>query len=167
MKIILCALILLTLTTVAAKADTLTIVLDQPDQMAAPGQTLQFFGSITNDSDTTVYLNSDDFTLNGLSFTVNDLFFDTVPFFLAPSGQSGDSSGDIELFDITVSDPLLDGAATYPGIYDLVGGIDGNASDDLGSASFSVTTVPEPSTLSLLLAGASLVLVPIWRKARR
>ena len=132
MKNLLCTLMLATLTAAAAQASTLTIAFDQPDQIGMPGQTLQFFGTITNTSANTVFLNNDDLNPTGLSLTANDLFFANVPVFLAPSGQAGDSSGDIELFDIAVSAPPLDAPATYPGTYDLVGGADGNAQDILG-----------------------------------
>ena len=86
MKTVLCTLLLATLSALAAKADV-TIVFDQPDQIAGPGDTLQFFGTITNDdSEHPVYLNSDDPTLNGASLTINDLFFDNVPASLLPVG---------------------------------------------------------------------------------
>jgi hypothetical protein len=166
MKTLLCTLILATLGTAVAKADTITISFDQPNQAAAPGGSLQFFGTITNDSNATIYLNSDDLNLNGLSLTTNDQFFNTVPISLAPSGQPGDSSGDIELFDVTVSDPLLDSAGTYSGTYTLFGGADGNAQDNLSSASFSVTTTPEPASIYLLLTGVPAALVSL-RKQRR
>lgn len=175
MKTLLCTLILATIGTTVAKADSVTITLDQPNQIAVPGGTLQFFGTITNDTGTTIYLNGDALNLDGLSFTTVDQFFNTVPISLAPSGQVGDSSGDIELFDVNVSDPLIDALGTYSGSYTLVGGADGGAGtaqDNLGSVSFSVSEVsevsevPEPSTIYLLLGGLSGALVPISRRLR-
>jgi hypothetical protein len=166
MKNLLCTLMLVALSAAAAQASALTIAFDQPDQIGMPGQTLQFFGTIANTSANTVFLISDDLNPTGLSLTVTDLFFANAPFFLAPSGQPGDSSGDIELFDIAVSAPLLDAPATYPGTYDLVGGADSNAQDVLGSASFSVTTAtPEPSTIYLLLAALSAISIRVLRVA--
>jgi len=161
MKTLFCALILATFSAAAASAD-IVITFDDPDQTAAPGDTLQFFGAITNTSvSDTVFLNSDDLSLLGLSFTINDLFFTNVPLTLDPGG----SSGDIELFDVTVSKPLLDAAGKYLGSYILLGGLDGDAQDNLATASFSVTTTPEPSAIYLLL-GASVALALISRKAR-
>jgi hypothetical protein len=167
MKNLFCTLLLATLSVAAAKADVVTITFDHPNQLASPGETLQFFGTITNDSNTTVFLNNDDLNLSGLSLTTTDQFLNTVPISLAPSGQPGDSSGDIELFDVTVSNPLLDAQATYSGSYTLFGGIDGNAQDNLGSTPFSVTTTPEPSAIYLVLAAFLTILVPLSRKARR
>ena len=160
MKTLLCTLILATLATAAAKADPVTISFDQPNQTGGTGQTLQFFGTITNNTGATIFLNSDDFTLAGLSFSITDQFFSTVPVSLAP----GASSGDIELFDVTLSDPLLDAFGTYAGDYTLVGGIDGDAQDVLGSTAFSVTSTPEPSTIGLLFTGLA-GLLPIREQA--
>jgi hypothetical protein len=62
---------------------------------------------------------------------------------------------------VTVSNPLLDPPGKYLGSYGLLGGVDGDASDNLGSANFDVTTgsgttgTPEPSTGFLL--GVALV----------
>jgi hypothetical protein len=162
-KAVFCVLILATLASVSAKADEVTITIDQPSQTASAGATLQFFGTITNDTDSTLYLNSDDLTLPGLSLTTTDQFFNTVPNALAPDG----SSGDIELFDVTVSNPLLDPAGTYSGTYNLTGGPDGNAQDNLGTATFSVTTVtPEPPSLYLLLTGILSLAALAWKGGR-
>ena len=89
--------------------------------------------------------------MSGSSFSVIDQFFSTVPISLAP----GETSADIELFDIAVSSPLLDPIGTYTGNYTLLGGTDDGAQDNLGTSAFSVTTVPEPSSIYLLLGGAS------------
>src|ERR1700683_202171 len=89
MKTLLCTLMLAILSVAAARADILTISLDQPDQTGSPGGTLQFFGTITNDSDATVFLNSDDLTLDGLSLAITDQFFNTVPISLAANGDPG------------------------------------------------------------------------------
>ncbi len=166
MKTLLCALILATLGTTAAKADTITITFDQPNQTASAGGTLQFFGIITNDTNETVYLNSDDLNLKGRSLTPNDLFLSNVPFTLDP----GANSGDIELFDVTVSSSLLDAPGTYSGTYNLVGGTEGDAQDNLSSANFSVKTTnptPEPASIYLLFSGALATLVPVSRRVRK
>ena len=165
MKALLCTLMLATLGVAAAKADPIAITFDQPNQTALPGQTVQFFGTITNLTDATVYLNNDDINLYGLSLATNDQFFNTVPISLAPGG----SSGDIDLFDVAVSAPLLDAPGTFTGDYTLFGGADGNAQDSLGSTGISVTTkapTPEPSTVYLLLTGTLGTLVPISRRWR-
>jgi hypothetical protein len=170
MKTLLCTLILATLGAAAAKADTITITFDQPNQVALPGTTVEFFGTLTNNTTSTIFLNGDALNLNGSSFTTNDLFFANAPFFLAP----GANSGDIELFDVSVTSPLIDPAGFYTGTYSLLGGIDGNGQDVLETnpATFSVDTapatspVPEPASIALLLTGAS-TLLPIARKRLR
>ncbi len=159
MRILFCSLMLAALSAFPAAADVVTIVFDQPNQMGLPGQTLEFFGTITNHTGGTVFLNNDDLNLAGLSFSINDQFFNTVPISLAP----GQSSGDIELFDVMVANPLLDAPATYLGIYALFGGADGDAQDNLGSASFSVNTTPEPAGFFLLL-GVLAILAPISKR---
>jgi len=162
MKTLLCTVILAAMSAAAASADDISIALDDPTQTGSPGETLQFFGTITNTSAATVYLNSDSLTLDGVSLGLIDQFFNNMPIFLG----AGDSSGDIELFDVTVSNPLVDPSGTYGGSYELIGGPDGEAQDDVGSASFSVTTVPEPSTIYLLLVVAAVYMVLSSRKAR-
>jgi len=144
----------------AANAQILSINFDDPDQPGAAGDTLQFFGTITNNSDSTVFLNNDalNFTLSDASYMLTDDFFNT-PVSLDPDS----TSTDIELFDITLSDPQADPLDTYPGTYGLIGGADGNAQDNLGQANFSVTTTPEPSSWVFLLTGLGLM---SWRVRR-
>ena len=163
MKKLLSILFLATLGTAAAKADSLSITFDQPNQDVVAGQTVEFFGTITNTGSDTLFLNSDDLSPLPSSFSVTDQFFSTVPVSLAP----GTSAGDIELFDVTVNDPLLDPLGTYTGVYTLVGGTDGNAQDNLATAGFSVSPVPEPSTITLVLGGISAAWLPISRRLRK
>jgi hypothetical protein len=169
MKTLLCTLMFASLATAAARADSVSITFSQPNQTTTPGQTLEFFGTITNLTGNTIFLNADDLDLAGQSFTTNDQFFNTVPISLAPSGQSGSSSGLIELFDVTVSNPLLNPFGKYSGVYTLFGGNDGGAGtaqDNLGSANFSVSPVPEPSTIYLLLGAIPATWLPLSRKLR-
>ena len=86
MKTLLCTLILATLGTAAAHAATITITLDQPNQFATPGTTVDFTGTITNNTTGTVFLNSDSFNLGGLSLTLDDSpFFANAPLSLRPA----------------------------------------------------------------------------------
>lgn len=163
MKTVLCTFALLLLATTAAKADSVTITFDQPDQTVAAGNTVDFTGTITNDTDSTIYLNSDDINLAGSSLSNNDFFLINAPLTL----DAGASSGDIDLFQISASYPLQDAAGLYPGTYTIFGGADGDAQDNLGQASFSVTTTaPEPSVTWLLLIGTLMSLVPVWKMSR-
>jgi hypothetical protein len=165
MKKLLCTLILATLGTAVAKADEVTITFDQPTQTGVAGQTLDFFGTITNDTSDTIYFNSDSLNFGSPGFTQVDQFFNTVPVSLA----AGDSSSDIELFDISVNNPFGNTLGIYSGTYTLVGGDDdgaGTAQDYLGSASFAVDVTPEPASIYLLLGGLAGVWAPISRRTR-
>ena len=173
MKTLLCTLMLAALGSVAAKADTVTITFDQPSVSASAGDTFQVFGTITNTSGSTVFLNGDSFTLTGFSLSITDQFYTTVPFSLA----SGESSGDIELFDVTVSNPLLDAPGVYGIGYTVLGGVDGDAQDVVAgppksAVSISVTTtagpsaVPEPASIYLLLGGVPAAFAPMVRRMR-
>ncbi len=149
-------LILATCGVVAANAGTV-ITLDNPGQTGATGTTLRYFGTISNtDPSNTVYLNSDSLTLTAPAgaFSFTDQFFTAVPLSLAPFTNSGD----IELFDITVSNPFTDPFTVYSGTYELLGGGDGGAQDLLATASFSATPqelsgTHEPVTPVLMISG--------------
>lgn len=146
------------------------VTLDDPAQTGSAGQTLNFFGTITNNSSDTdpadaIYLNSDSFSfeLSGASYTLIDNFANT-PVDLV----GGQSSGDIDLFDITLTDPQSDPLGTYNGTYGLIGGADGGADtaqDNLGQSDFSVTTVaPEPGTGAMI--GGAMLAGLLWAAAR-
>jgi hypothetical protein len=169
MKTLLCTLMLATLGTATAEASSaLMITFDNPDQIAMPGQLLEFTGTITNLTADPLFLNSDDPNLAGLSLAVIDPFVASVAGILAPSGQLGDSSGDITLLLVDVHAPLLDGPATYLGFYTLVGGASPDAQDILGSAGLTITTVtPEPSTVFLMLAALAAVSIRVFLSARK
>ena len=167
MKTLLNILVLAALATAGARADIL-VVFDNPYQTGHPGDTLQFFGVISNTGSDTVFLNGDDLTPTGISFTITDQFFTNVPWSL----DEGSSSGDIELFDVTVSNPLLDPPNIYPGTYTLLGGVDGDVGENLASAYFSVTTAPSvpagvPEPGSWLLLGTALAGLGMVHRLRR
>jgi len=146
----------------APHASAMTTFAD-PDQNGAPGSTLQFFGTITNLGSDAIFLNGDELNLAAptTDFTITDLFFANAPLTL----NAGDSSGLIELFDVTVNNPFPDLPTTYTGSWAMTGGADGNAQDILDQASFSVTvtpdtqTTPEPQASLLLLTGFAVIAV--------
>ena len=161
MKRIIMPFILAVLAALSVRA---AIVFDDPYQFGQPGDTLVFTGVLSNDGSATVFLNSDYVNLLGNSFALNDLFFNNVPFSLDP----GQSSSDIELFDFTLNNPFTDSSGTYPGIYNLLGGVNSDVQDMLAFTNFSITEtspVPEPASI-ILLASALAALVVVrhtWR----
>jgi hypothetical protein len=156
---------LLLLAPFGAQADLL-LSLDTPDLSGLAGDVLSFTGVITNpDLDPTnmVYLNSFDLNFAGDDFTIDGTDdFNNVPFFLT----GGATSGDIELFTVSIDNPLIDSPGTWDGVYTLVGGGDANAQDILGLVDFSVTTLssstPEPS--AFVLCGLGIVLPGVRRR---
>jgi hypothetical protein len=142
------------LSAAGARAAPIDIAFDSPTLTGSPGDTVAFFGTLTNNTGSPVYLNFDNFNLNGLPFSaINDLFNPNVPLFLDSSGSLADTSGDIELFDITI--PSGQTPDLYTGSYALLGGADSNASDPVGAADFAVNVqppsgVPEPNAFVLL-----------------
>lgn len=156
-------LIALTVLAVAGVRADINITFDDPNQTGGAGQTLNFFGTITNSGATAVFLNFDSLNFGLSDATVSDNFFTNVPISLAAGG----SSGDVDLFDITLANPESLPLGTYTGTYGLLGGIDGSASDNLAQANFSVNVTPEPGYFALL--GIGLVSMG-WlhrRRARR
>jgi hypothetical protein len=153
-----------------AKADLLTIVLDSPTLSGSPGGVLEFSGTLTNTASSNLYLNADNFNLAGFEpSAINDSpFFTNAPLFLG--GPDG-STGDIGLFNITIPVPFVTG--NYGGALQVLGGVDVNAQDVVGSADFTVqvqqpAVVPEPASfVTLSLALLLLVLTLHARRAVR
>jgi len=148
---------------VPAHASTITISLVDPNQTGNVGQTLQYFGVLTNNTGETVNLDGDDLTLNAPGITLTDDFNANAPFFLAPDGQAGSSSGVIELFDVTLS-PGFTGVNL--GTLDVTGDT-GGAVSVVGETTFSVAPTPEPASFFLLLTSLPAAIVPIRKRLRR
>lgn len=148
-----------------ARADVLEIVLDEPSQTGSPGDTLQFFGTLTNASADTIFLTGDTLTLPGFpQGSIVDLFGNT-PISLS----QGANSGDIELFDITIPNGFP-GSGNH-GNYTLLGGAE-SEQNIVGTADFTVnvpgiSSVPEPSFRILLALGLALFTTVRWMAARR
>ncbi len=152
------ALVFAFLLSKSASASPITFTLSQPSQTGAAGTTLDFFGTITNNDASTVYLNSDNFTLTSLGLSLNDAPFFSLPPSLGPSGSPNASTGLVELFDITIAANAA--AGTYSGnSFQILGGATQNVSMDLlGTQEFAITVppaspVPEPNTLVVLASG--------------
>jgi hypothetical protein len=140
------------LLTARADATSIMVTFDAVTLQATPGQTITFSGTIHNTGPERVFLNTDTLTLPGGGFTVDDLFFQSVPAWLEP-GES--SVGSLPLFRVTVDDPYaVEAFGSYLGSYSLAGGFDDNAQDQLITAPFTVVTAaPEPWTGSMFMMG--------------
>jgi hypothetical protein len=146
-------LLVLSLTTVclllsasAAKADPLSFNLTSAYQIGEGN--FAFSATVINDTGATVYFNSDNTYLDA------PLVFDDGPY-LNDWPLSLDDGGFYTglLFNIVV--PPGTPLGLYTGDFELVGGADGNAADDLGEVDFNVYVTPEPS--SLLQLGSGLI----------
>jgi hypothetical protein len=130
-----------------------------------PGDVLNIFGTLTNNTGNTVTINLDSFTLSGFPpGSVDDLPFFSGPATLGPS----EVSSSFQFMKVTV--PNSQAPAIYDGTFDVLGdpnGIDPNAQDFLGEGAFTVevqNSIPEPASWMLLAGG--LVLVGLWRRRR-
>jgi hypothetical protein len=121
----------------------LTLSIDHPNQTAAPGSDVDFYGTITNntgfylDALTQLFTNFDNYNPSVLSFN-QDL--GSPDFLLAP----GATSADVLLFDVLVSPSAASGSYLA----------DVTIQDVFGDLSNDVTisvTVPEPGSLPVLL----------------
>lgn len=150
----------------SAHADTVTLTLSAVSGL--PGTTVTVDGTIANTGSSTVYLNSEDFTLNSPSFLNGDItdFLLNAPLSLA----GGTNSGLIPIFAFDIGPGTL--AGPYAGNFlDIIGGTDpSDFTDTLASAQFTINAqgavnTPEPSTFVLL--GASLIFLVIGERLAR
>ena len=154
-----CVLALAALCAPTMRAGDVIVDFDHPNQSGTAGSTLQYFGTIINaDPVNPVFLNADDLNFAGSpnDFAIDDLFLLNAPASLA----GGLSTGDIELFDVTLNFPFSGAFTTYSGTYTLSGGVDEYAEDVLTdpAISFSATAIsPEPGSFALLLGGLAAV----------
>jgi hypothetical protein len=149
-------------------AEDLSVVLDSPIVIAAPGQTVDISGIIINNVASTVDLNSISVTLAGM-FSEDESAFILGPATVDPNGETVD----FELLSVTVDDPYTDPLAAQTGTITILGGVEGAGGYDpttvnvLGSVDFKVEVSPEPSTASLLVLGAFLALTAVGCTAAR
>ena len=135
-----------------------------PDSLIGnAGDVIQFAGTLSNTTGSTVFLNSDSFT-----FAITGALNDT-PFFLnSPFSMIAfESSGTFDLLEIVI--PLGQAPGTYDGVFTVLGGTTDSAVDPIGSAAFHLTVnaatadTPEPGSLLLMSAGVAGLM---WRRRR-
>jgi PEP-CTERM motif len=134
----------------AIPTDTITFTLDNANQtISSSGGSEIFDATVTaaSSNNAAVFLNGDTFNV-AAPITLNDTdFFTNFPLSLAPGVSF---TGD--LFVLTTLPDISSGV--YLGSFSLLGGANGNASNTLGTADFSLAaSVPEPSSLALLGGG--------------
>ena len=157
-----------------ALADNISISFESPIQLARPGDTVTFTGTITNLTSSFVDLNGCALNLPG-QFTTDDcaLFFNNAPFFLNPN----ETNGPFAMFTATVNVPFTGLIGLQPpGIFTVLGFVeapgdgptDGSTLNVLAEQTFQVNVVPEPGSAVLLcLALSALVLGPRSHQRRR
>jgi len=132
----------------------LVLSIDQPNQSASPSGTVDFSGTITNDTGfdldaaTQLFVNIFNYDPTVFSPPPDQLL--GVPDFTLPNG---DTSPDVKLFDVNV-----DSSATPAGSPYLA---DVTIGDSFGDLSNDVTisiTVPEPGSILLLLTALALLI---------
>jgi hypothetical protein len=162
-------LLLICCLTVASLQATVILQFTTPTEIANPGQTITFGGTIVNNFAQTV-------DLNGINVSIPGMFsFDGSPFFdlSAPLSVGPNSSTAVyDWFTITIDDPYTDPFGMMDGTLTLLGGIQGpngydpSVFDVIATATFSINVqpapvgspVPEPSSL-LPLATVALAFV--------
>lgn len=145
--------------TVLARADIVTLTINNSPQNSVAGQTVDYFATVSAPSTNAapVFLNGDDFN-DTLPFTIDDSsFYNTFPLSLTP-GQSYTGL----LFDIVL--PSRAAVGTYTGSFILLGGPDGNTYNTLSTAGFTLNVTPEPSSILLLGCGLFAVAGVAWRR---
>jgi hypothetical protein len=145
-----------------AAADSINLSLANATQAAGPGSTLSFIATVSAPITNTaaVFLNADP-NSEDYPLTLDDSGF----LFSFPLSLSPGSSFTGTLFTVSLPAFAATGV-TYNGYFEIDGGADSSASNNLASVTFQVTSTPEPRSVILLLAGLSGLAVPLRRKHR-
>ncbi len=139
-------LLTLCLSSVAARADAVTLTLTNPTQdVLYSGGTLMFEATVTNSGGAEVFLNGDSFSVAGLLNLDDTDFLFNFPLSLA-AGESFTGN----LFTLTVPSSAMN--SQFDGFFSIVGGADGGVQDVLATVNFTVNTIPEPASVFLVAA---------------
>jgi hypothetical protein len=148
-----------------ASADVIDFSLVNPPLVAYPGTVLSFSATVsapvTNGAP--VFLNADSTTID-YPLTLDDSpFFNNFPLSLSPG-----SSFTGLLFTVTVP-TYVTVLNYYNGYFEIDGGADSSAGDDLASVNFqieAVPPVPEPGNAVLPLVGLAGIVLMVLRRKR-
>ena len=143
-----------------AAADSVTITLASPFQVAAFGSTVSFSatGSAPVSNSAAVFLNSDSFNVDA-PLSVDDTgFLVNFPLSLNPGASV---SGVLFTVWVPPAMPIAD----YYGYFQILGGSDGSQLNAISNvAQFEIYAVPEPGSLMLLGTGGIALLGALRRK---
>jgi hypothetical protein len=130
-------------------------------QFGQPGDTLTFAGTLTNTGATELFLNGDDFTLNGDGLTLDDTPFLTG----APLSLDANQSFTGPIFTVAI-DPDAPFQSAQ-GSFSILGGATDSAQDTLATQTFTVGVVPEPGALALLMGNIVMGGLALGARIRR
>src|SRR5580698_2760335 len=139
------------------QASVIDFTISDPNQIGAPGSTNLFDGTITNNTGATLastdlFFNFSDFDFTNVTLTqiLGDTSFD-IP--------SGTTSAPTELFSLALA-----GSAAVPATYSAQVQLEDFNADLSPVYTVSVSTVPEPRFLTLVLLAALLLFFLVFRK---
>lgn len=144
-----------------AFADLVTLTLTEPSQAGTVGSVLTFTGSLTNANEPSVTIVG--YNFNGLPVT---LTFDDTPFvtnFLGQDIAAGGTLGPLSFFTVTIEDDAVPGA--YDAVFSVVFDSAGGTGQETNFQTFSITVIPEATSLWLL--GLGLTAMATIRFTRR
>ena len=149
---------------ITAKADSLSIVLDETFQSGLPGDTIAFDATVTNTSSATENLNGDQFVFSSSDLAGDDSPFDDTSVWPLTLG-AGDSVSGL-LFNVDISPDAALGLDT--GTFEILGGhYSTNEQFVIGSANFNVQVTPEPPTWELMALALMALLGFVRRNSRQ
>ena len=155
---------------VVAKADSLSLTITPSGQTVAAGSLtpLVFYATVTNNDSSTIDLNADNIniSLSSATPTINlpatDVVDDSSFVYGWPLSLNPGDSYTGELFALTISDPTTV-TGLYEGTFQITDGSSPNPVE-LGTADFSFTVTPEPSSLLLMITGLAGFVGAVRRK---
>ena len=155
---------------VFARADSLSMTIPTTGQTVAAGSLtpLVFYATVTNTDSSTIDLVADNIniSLSSATPTVNlpgtDLVDDSSFVYGWPLSLNPGDTYTGELFAVTITDPTTV-AGLYEGTFQITDGSSPNPVE-LGTADFSFTVTPEPSSLLLIVTGLAGLASSLRRK---